>query len=69
VDDLDAVLMAARRDGYLTIDVPVELLARTAHQCRRSRDLARKADFRDTIRTMANNSRPESSRSLLWESP
>ena len=60
--DLDAALMAARRDGFLTIDVPVELLARMAHQCRRSHELARKADRRAAIATMAKRRRLGSSR-------
>lgn len=55
--EIDAALMAARRDGFLTIEVPVELLARTAHQCRRSHELARKADFRFMIRIMAKKGR------------
>jgi hypothetical protein len=46
VDDLDAALMAARRHGFLTIDVPVEALARTVHQCRRSHELARRGNIR-----------------------
>ena len=60
--EIDAALMAARRDGFLTIEVPVELLARTAHQCRRSHELARKADFRFMIRIMAKKGRLGSSR-------
>lgn len=55
--DLDAALMAARRDGFLPIEVPVELLARMAHQCRRSHELARKAGFRFRIRIMAKKDR------------
>lgn len=44
--EIDAVLIAARRDGFLTIDVSVEELARVAHQCRKSADAARRGNLK-----------------------
>ena len=53
MDDLDAALMAARRHVFLTIDVPVEALARTVHQCRRSHELARRGNIRAALALVA----------------
>lgn len=51
--EIDAVLIAARAHGFLTIDVSVEELARVVHQCRRSAEVARKANRRAAIATQA----------------
>ncbi len=67
--EIDAVLIAARAHGFLTIDVSVEELARVVHQCRRSHELARKADFREAVRIMAKRGRLGSSRTRFWASP
>ncbi len=67
--EIDAALMAARRDGYLRIDVPIEELVRVVHMCRRSAELAQMANRRAAIATMAKRRRTGSSRTRFWASP